>query len=60
MVKLQQKVSGCFRTTDGAKAFCAVRSYLHTAPKHGLQHLDVLTLLFQGRPWIPGPTGTSP
>lgn len=60
MVKLQQKISGCFRTMAGAKAFCAVRSYLHTARKHGLQHLDVLTQLFDGRPWIPEPAGTSP
>ncbi|MGH9153638.1 MAG: IS66 family transposase [Acidimicrobiales bacterium] len=60
MVKLQQKVSGCFRTMAGAKAFCAVRSYLHTARKHGLQHLDVLTRLFQGNPWLPDPAGTSP
>lgn len=60
MVKLQQKISGCFRTMAGAKAFCAVRSYLHTARKHGLAHLDVLTQLFQGSPWIPEPTASGP
>jgi transposase len=51
MVKLQQKISGCFRTPDGAKAFCAVRSYLQTARKHGQNLLTVLTQLFQGQPW---------
>jgi hypothetical protein len=60
MVKLQQKVSGCFRTMAGAKAFCAVRSYLHTAQKQGMQHLAVLIQLFQGNPWMPEPAGTGP
>jgi transposase len=59
MAKLQQKISGCFRTVVGAKAFCAVRSYLQTAQKHGLQGLDVLVQLFRGSPWLP-PTVASP
>jgi hypothetical protein len=49
MVKLQQKISGCFRTTVGAKAFCAVRSYLQTADKHGENLLDVLTRMFNAK-----------
>lgn len=53
MVKLQQKISGCFRTPAGARAFCAVRSYIQTANKHGIGLLDVLTRLFNGDPWIP-------
>jgi transposase len=60
MVKLQQKISGCFRTVAGAKAFCRIRSYLQTAQKHGFQHLDVLVQLFQGSPWIPEPAGPAP
>jgi transposase len=55
MAKLQQKISGCFRTFAGAKAFCAVRSYLQTAQKHGLQSLDVLIQLFKGEPWLLSP-----
>lgn len=51
MAKLQQKISGCFRTEEGAKSFCAVRSYLSTASKHGVHALDVLARLFAGDPW---------
>ena len=57
MAKLQQKISGCFRTLAGAKAFCAVRSYLQTAQKHRLQGMDVLVQLFTGNPWSPPPAG---
>jgi transposase len=57
MAKLQQKISGCFRTLAGAKAFCAVRSYLQTAQKHRLQGMDVLVQLFAGNPWSPPPAG---
>ena len=55
MAKLHDKISGCFRTLAGAKAFCAVRSYLQTARKHGLGGLDVLVQLFKGDPWLPPP-----
>jgi transposase len=59
MVKLQRKISGCFRTFAGAKAFCAVRSYLQTARKHGVDALDVLIQLFKGAAWMP-PRALSP
>jgi transposase len=55
MVKLQQKISGCWRTPDGAEAFLAVRSYLSTARKQGLDPLAMLRRLFQGHPWLPAP-----
>jgi transposase len=71
MAKLKQKVSGCMRTITGARQFCAIRSYLSTAAKHGLTFFDALTTLTEGQPWIPaagltlaihgdlGPTGAS-
>ena len=53
MAKLKQKVSGCLRTLIGARQFCAIRSYLSTAAKHGLQFFDALVMLTEGRPWMP-------
>ena len=53
MIKLRQKVSGCLRTLTGAQQFCAIRSYLSTAAKHGKQFFDTLVALAEGRPWLP-------
>jgi hypothetical protein len=53
MIKLRQKVSGCLRTLTGARQFCAIRSYLSTAAKHGLSFFNVLVMLTENRPWIP-------
>jgi transposase/uncharacterized coiled-coil protein SlyX len=60
MVKLQQKISGCWRTPAGAEAFLALRSYLATARKHGRNPLAVLGQLFEGRPWLPAPAPGPP
>ncbi len=51
MAKLQQKISGSFRTDHGAHRFATVRSYIETGRKHGLNPLDLLTQLFKGHPW---------
>jgi hypothetical protein len=56
MSKLRIKVSGCMRSITGAEAFCAIRSYLATAAKHGIGMLDALTTAATGSPWIPGST----
>ena len=53
MIKLRQKVSGCLRTLTGAQQFCAIRSYLSTAAKHGRNFFDTLVMLAEGRPWLP-------
>jgi transposase len=56
MVKLQQKISGCWRTMAGAQAYLTVRSYVSTARKHKENPLTVLRQLFRGNPWLPAPT----
>ena len=59
MVKIAQKISGGFRSTDGAEAFLAFRSYLSTAAKQGVNRLDALQRLFNGTPWMPATTAVS-
>jgi transposase len=49
MTKVQQKISGCFKSMDGAKIFCRVRSYLLTAQKQGVTPTDALKTLFSGK-----------
>ena len=56
MAKLKQKISGCLRTLTGARQFCAIRSYLSTAAKHGLNFFDALVMLAEGEPWTPTAT----
>ena len=53
MIKLRQKVSGCLRTLTGAQQFCAIRSYLSTAAKHGKHFFHTLVMLAEGHPWLP-------
>lgn len=49
MTKVQQKISGCFRSMDGAHIFCRVRSYLITCRKHGIAPTEALKTLFKGK-----------
>lgn len=56
MVKLQQKISGCWRTTTGADHFLALRAYLSTTRKQGRHLLDALTQLAAHNPWLPQAT----
>jgi len=57
MIKVQQKVSGCFRSSGGAKAFCRIRSYISTIKKQGRNVLAALSSIFAGQPISPLPEG---
>jgi transposase len=48
MTKVQQKISGCFRSMKGAYIFCRIRSYISTCRKHGIAVPDALKMLFRG------------
>jgi transposase len=50
MAKVQQKISGTFRSQDGATAFCRIRSYLSTMNKQGHPMLAALVAVFTGHP----------
>lgn len=49
MTKVQQKISGAFRSMDGAKMFCRIRGYLSTCKKQGVTTGYAMELLFKGK-----------
>jgi transposase len=53
MMKLRQKISGCFRTQEGAVIFCDLRSYLSTMQKQGVHLLTALRSAIVGSPLLP-------
>jgi transposase len=53
MMKVRLKISGCFRTLDGARRHVRIRSYVSTLRKHGLPVLEYLRYSLDGRPFLP-------
>ena len=54
MIKLKQKISGAFRTQDGAETFCDIRSYISTVRKQGANVIDAITDALRHQPFMPG------
>lgn len=53
MLKVKQKVSGCFRTEEGAAEFCRLRSYVSTMKKQGHSVMETIRSLFAGKLIMP-------
>jgi Transposase and inactivated derivatives len=53
MVRVQQKISGTFRTPQGADTFCRNRGYISTIMKNMMSVIDSLYAALQGAPPIP-------
>ena len=53
MPKVKQKVSGCFRTLQGAQTYCVIRSYCATMLKLGVNTFEALVATFKGAPLQP-------
>jgi transposase len=56
MTKVQQKISGGFRSLQGAKIFCRIRGYISTVKKNSVPVLDALRDVFLGSPFVPNCT----
>jgi len=50
MIKLQQKIGGCFRSGEGARQFCRLRSVISTARKQGQRVLDSIEKVLARQP----------
>jgi transposase len=53
MLKVKQKVSGCFRTEGGAKEFCRLRGYLSTMKKQGHRVMEAIRSMCAGKIIMP-------
>lgn len=52
MVKVKTKVSGCFRSEDGAQEYLTIMSYIGTARKHGINAFTAIREALNGNPDI--------
>ncbi|MDI6908177.1 MAG: IS66 family transposase, partial [Thermoanaerobacterales bacterium] len=53
MMKVQQKISGAFRSARGANIFCRIRGYISTLRKNSISVINALQATFEGNPFIP-------
>jgi transposase len=53
MMKVQQKISGNFRSWHGAETFCRIRGYISTVKKNSISVINSIQCAFQGRPSNP-------
>jgi len=53
MVKVQQKISGSFRSIEGVSNFCRVRGYISTVKKNEGSVLAAIKGAFRREPFMP-------
>lgn len=53
MMRVKQKISGCFRSRQGAEGFARIRSYMDTLRKQGLSIMEHLQKAIAHQPWLP-------
>ena len=52
MTKLKQKISGTFRSADGARTFCRIRGYISTVRKNSFSVIYAIQAAFEGNPFM--------
>jgi transposase len=53
MMKVQQKISGAFRTLEGAQSFARIRAYLSTVRKNQRDVFQETVAALTGQPFMP-------
>ncbi|MDK2826911.1 MAG: transposase [Methanolobus sp.] len=53
MMKVQQKISGTFRSEQGARNFCRIRGYVYTVNKNYVSVIDAISAIFYGNSFVP-------
>jgi transposase len=53
MMKVQQKISGTFRSEEGAKSFFRMSTYIDTIRKNQINVIDAISRIFTGTPFVP-------
>jgi len=53
MMKVQQKISGTFRSKKGGSDFWRIQSYISTIRKHDVNLIDAIHSVFAGTAFLP-------